>query len=154
MTLLEVGRITRAHGVRGEVVVDLITHRVDRLAAGTTLQSGRGDLTIVASRPFGEKHLVTFAGVADRTGAEALRGVVLSAPPLDDEPDALWVHELVGSSVVEVNGTERGAVVAVEANPAADLLVLASGALVPVTFVVRREGDRIVVDVPDGLFEL
>lgn len=154
MTLLEVGRITRAHGVRGEVVVHLITHRVDRLRPGTVLHTTRGDLEVAAARPFGDRHLVTFIGCADRAAAEALRGLALSAPPLDDEPDALWVHELVGSTVVETDGTDRGTVVAVEANPAADLLVLASGALVPVTFVVGRDGDRIVVDVPIGLFDL
>ena len=81
---------------------------------------------------------------------------MLSAEPLDDEdPDALWVHELIGSTVVEIDGTERGTVVAVQDNPASYLLVLDSGALVPLRFLEGRDDeDRLVVVVPDGLFEL
>ena len=63
------------------------------------------------------------------------------------------MHELVGSTLVEVDGTEHGTVVAVQANPASDLLVMEDGSLVPLRFVVAREDDRIVVDVPAGLFE-
>jgi 16S rRNA processing protein RimM len=63
------------------------------------------------------------------------------------------VHDLVGSEVVEVDGTRHGAVVAVQANPASDLLVMEDGNLVPLRFVVGREDRRIVVDVPAGLFE-
>ena len=55
--------------------------------------------------------------------------------------------------MVEVDGTAHGEVVAVEANPASDLLVLEDGSLVPLRFVVERELGRIVVDVPAGLFE-
>jgi 16S rRNA processing protein RimM len=99
---------------------------------------------------------VTFEGVYGREGAEEISGLVLSAEPLDDDdPDALWVHELIGSTVVETNGTERGTVVAVQDNPASDLLVLDSGALVPLRFLEGRDDeDRLVVEVPDGLFEL
>jgi 16S rRNA processing protein RimM len=78
---------------------------------------------------------------------------VLAAEPLDD-PDELWVHELVGATVVEVGGAERGRVESVLANPASDLLVLDSGALVPLTFVVERTEGRIVIDPPEGLFDL
>jgi 16S rRNA processing protein RimM len=65
----------------------------------------------------------------------------------------LWVHELLGARVVEVDGTERGTVASVEANPASDLLVLDTGALVPLRFVVEHTKDRVVVDTPEGLFE-
>jgi 16S rRNA processing protein RimM len=74
------------------------------------------------------------------------------AEPLDD-PDALWVHELIGAEVVEVSGRARGICVAVVANPAADLLELDSGALVPVVFVTGRDDGTIVIDPPEGLFE-
>ena len=90
--------------------------------------------------------------------AERMQGVELWAEPLDD-PDALWVHELIGCSVMD-GGVERGTVVAVRANPASDLLELDSGALVPVTFVVgppslSADGSRLLaVDVPAGLFDL
>ena len=151
--LLEVGRIAKAHGVRGEVTVVLTTERLERLAPGSVLHTRRGPLEVVSARPHQGGHLVTFAGVPDRNAAEALRGLVLQAEALDD-PDELWVHELVGRLVVEVDGTARGTVTALEVNPASDLLVLDGGALVPLRFVVETTPDRVVVDVPQGLFDL
>jgi ribosomal 30S subunit maturation factor RimM len=96
---------------------------------------------------------VRFEGVTDFEGAEGLRGTVLRAAPLDDA-DVLWVHELIGGSVVTVSGLDLGVVAAVEANPASDLLVLDTELLVPLRFVVSHAGGRIVVDVPDGLTDL
>jgi 16S rRNA processing protein RimM len=64
------------------------------------------------------------------------------------------VHDLVGAEVLEPDGTRRGRVTAVVANPAADLLELDTGALVPLTFVVEHGGGRVVVDPPVGLFDL
>lgn len=150
VTLLEVGRVAKAHGLRGEVVVALSTNRPDRVAKGSVLHTDRGPLTVVASRPHQKRHIVRFAGVDTREGAEALHGLVLSAEPLDD-PGALWVHELIGGVVVDQHGTEHGRVAAVEVNPASDLLVLDDGRLVPLTFVVGQDEGRILVDVPDGL---
>jgi len=71
-----------------------------------------------------------------------------------DDPDELWVHQLVGREVLEVDGTVRGRVVALEVNPASDLLVLDSGALVPLGFVVDTAAEQVVVDAPEGLFDL
>ena len=151
--LLEVGRIEKAHGLRGQVVVRLITNRAERVAPGTELAAGDRTLTVVDSTPHGERWIVTFAGVRDRNAADALRGTILRAEPLDD-PDELWVHDLIGAAVVEIDGTARGTVVEVLANPASDILVLDSGALVPVRFVVHFEpGQPVEVDVPPGLFE-
>jgi 16S rRNA processing protein RimM len=82
-----------------------------------------------------------------------MTGAELLAEPVDD-PDALWVHDLIGCRVVEVDGTERGRCVAVVANPASDLLELDSTALVPVTFVVSCVDGVITIDPPAGLFEL
>ncbi|HEX9258336.1 MAG TPA: ribosome maturation factor RimM [Acidimicrobiales bacterium] len=151
--LLEVGRVAKAHGVKGEVVVVLTTDRAERVAPGAVLQTDRGELVVQASRPHQDRHLVLFEGVFDRTAAEALAGLVLRAEPIDD-PDALWVHELVGTLVVEVGGTERGRVAAVIANPAHDLLELDSGALVPMPFVVDVADGVTTIAVPDGLFDL
>ena len=65
------------------------------------------------------------------------------------------MHRLIGSRVVEPDGTDRGVVESVQDNPASDLLVLDTGALVPLRFLVERDAqDRLVVDVPVGLFEL
>ena len=88
----------------------------------------------------------------DIEAAEALRGTVLLAEPIED-PEALFVHELVGAEVVEADGTSHGRVTGVEANPASDLLVVEGGGLVPLRFVVGTAAGRVVVDVPEGLFE-
>ena len=64
------------------------------------------------------------------------------------------MHELIGSPVVDTAGNALGRVVGIEANPAHDLLVLDTDALVPMVFVVERIDDVIVVDPPAGLFEL
>lgn len=150
--MLEVGRIAKPHGIRGDVIVELITNRTERVAPGTVLMAGDRPLTIEASRPHQGRWIVTFEGVLDRNGAEALRGVPLLAEPLDD-PEELWVHELVGASVEAADGTVYGTVESVEANPASDLLVLDGGGLVPLTFVVDRRPGRVVVDIPDGLLD-
>ena len=142
--------MAKPHGLHGEVVVALSTNRPERVAKGTVLQTDDGPLTITASRPHQHRWIVRFAGVDTREAAEALHGVVLSAEPLDD-PDALWVHELIGATVVDQHGTEHGPVTSVEVNPASDLLVLEGGGLVPLTFVVDHVDGRITVDIPDGL---
>ncbi len=152
--LLEVGQVARAHGLRGEVVVSLLTNRPGRLDEGSRLYAGAADkpLVVVRSTPLGHRHIVSFEGVTTRQEADALHGVTLLAPAIDD-PEAMFVHELIGSMVFDVTGEERGRVTAVEANPASDLLVVEGRWYVPLRFVVERSAGRILVDVPDGLFE-
>lgn len=150
---LEVGRIARPHGVQGELVVELLTDRVERLVPGSVLYAGTRPLVVSASRPFAHRFLVWFEGVLGRTAADALHGQALFGDPIED-PDALWVHELIGCTVEELDGTARGVVVAVQANPASDLLVLDNGALVPEVFVRSATPGKVVVDTPLGLFEL
>jgi 16S rRNA processing protein RimM len=150
---LEVGRIAKPHGLRGEVIVELITDRVERLAPGSLLWAGPQEVVVLRSSPHQHRWRVAFEGVTDRTAAEALSGRSLAAEPLDD-PEALWVHDLMGTKVVERDGTDRGMVVAVVANPAHDLLELDTGALVPVVFVVESVAGVTTVDVPDGLFQV
>ncbi|MGA7834638.1 MAG: ribosome maturation factor RimM [Acidimicrobiales bacterium] len=150
---LEVGRIIRAHGLKGQVLVDLWSDRVERLAVGETLFSERGPLVVASAAAHQARFIVSFEGVSTREAAERLHGVVLSAPRIDDD-SVIWVDQLFGSEVVELGGTARGVVVDVEANPASDLMVLDSGALVPLTFVVSIEANRrVVIDPPEGLFE-
>jgi 16S rRNA processing protein RimM len=151
-TKLEVGRVAKPHGLRGEVIVELFTDRTERVAPGTVLSSPRGDLRIERSTPHQGRYIVAFEGVLTREAADELRGTVLSALPIDD-PDALWVHELIGAEVVDVAGTSRGRVAAVQANPASDLLVLDDDQLVPLHFVVEHGPGRLVIDPPDGLLE-
>ncbi len=153
--LLEVARIVKPHGIRGEVIVALLTDRAERVEPGVVLvgAADHRQFEIVTSRPHQGRYIVTFAGVADRTEAESLRGTLLLAEPLDD-PDALWVHDLVGAELVDAAGVSHGTVESVQENPAADLLVLTDGRLVPVNFVVSHEPGRVVVDAPEGLFDL
>ncbi|MDF2733149.1 MAG: rimM, partial [Desertimonas sp.] len=96
--------------------------------------------------------LVTLAELGDRSAAQRFTNTTVYAEPIDD-PDEMWVHDLIGAEVVEVSGRSRGTCVAVVANPAADLLELASGALVPVVFVTEQGDGRIVIDPPLGLFD-
>ena len=152
--LLEVGHIRRAHGLRGEVFVQLISDSDRRVAPGAELIAGDETLVIESSRVASNgRRVVKFAQIGDRTAAEAYANRLRRGRAVDD-PDALWVHELIGGRVVEVDGTERGECVSVIANPAADLLELDSGALVPSNFVVSNAGGIIVVDTPEGLFDL
>jgi 16S rRNA processing protein RimM len=151
--LLQVGRIGKPHGLKGLVHVDLSTDRIERLAVGTRLLAGDEWLTVASAARHGTAWLVRFEGIDDRTAAEGIASRILRAEPIDD-PDALWVHELVGAPVRERDGTGRGRCVAVIANPAHDLLELDSGALVPVAFVVEVVDGTIVIDPPDGLFDL
>jgi 16S rRNA processing protein RimM len=115
-----------------------------------------GTLRVVSSKPFGAgRFLVAFEGVVDRGAAERLRGSELSAPPID-VPGTMWVHELVGAAVRDAAGDVLGTIAAVEANPASDLLVLDSGALIPVRFVTGHDEAAAIVevDIPEGLLEL
>jgi 16S rRNA processing protein RimM len=152
--LVEIGRIGRAHGVRGAVHVVLSTDRAERMAEGSRLYDGT-EWRIVASarqQPSGS-WLTHFEGLGTREAAEVLSGRVLSAAPIDD-PDALWVHELIGAEVRDVGGVSHGRCIAVIDNPAHDLLELDSGALVPVVFVRSNRDGVITIDPPEGLFDL
>jgi len=155
---LVVGRVGRAHGLRGEVAVTFSSNRPERSAPGAVLFAGTRELVVRASRPHQGRVLIYFTGVDDRTSAEALLGVELTAEPLSDDVELdereLWVHEVVGAEVFDRAGTAVGRVVAVEANPAHDLLVLDGGALVPMVFVVEQREGAVVIDPPDGLFDL
>ena len=113
---------------------------------GTLFDFGKGELV-------GFRDLVDELLVLLREDAEALRGLILTADPIDTGDDP-WVHDLIGCEVSDVAGRALGKVSAIEANPAHDLLVLDRGALIPVTFVTDHDAGRVVVDVPDGLLDL
>jgi 16S rRNA processing protein RimM len=159
--LLEVGRIEKAHGLRGDVIVKLSTNVVERVAPGSVLVAGERQprtLEVVRSQPHQHRFIVTFAGVNSKEDADALHGKTLYAEPLDDDdPETLWVHELIGQEVVEiVAGAERshGRVAAVIDNPASDILELENGGLVPLRFVVDHSTPgRLVIEPPPGLLD-
>ncbi|HVB06404.1 MAG TPA: ribosome maturation factor RimM [Acidimicrobiales bacterium] len=155
MALLEVGRIVRPHGLRGEVVVSLVTNRPDRLDAGSLLTASvpgeaARTLEVLTARPHQGRYLVCFAGIDDHDAAEALRGLVLSAEAVED-PDVLFVHDLIGAELVDQLGVSHGPVRSIEANPASDLLVVDDG-YVPVRFVTGLAEGKVTVEVPEGLF--
>jgi 16S rRNA processing protein RimM len=151
---LEIGRLGRPHGLRGDVMVTLTTNLEERVTVGTTWWVGDREVTVEGARPHQGRHIVHLSGVEDRDAAAALTGARVFALPVDGAPDGeVWVHEVIGASVTDRAGRDHGRVVAVEANPAHDLLVLEGGGLVPMVFVIDHEGDRILIDPPDGLLD-
>ncbi len=151
---LEVGRIIKAHGLKGQVVVDFWTDRRERREPGTHLTTAKGSLTLRSATAHQDRFLVWFEEITTREQADAWRGTILSAPKLDVDDDVIWIDELFGASVRDAEGVVRGVVIDVEANPASDLLVLDTGALIPLTFVTSVQANTVIeVDVPDGLFE-
>ena len=148
------GRIAKAFGIRGEVIVDALSNRPGRFAPGSVLFAGTTELVVTRAHLHGQRWIVAFSGVGTRREAEELRGQVLKAEPQPTKRGELWVHEIVGATVFDSGGARLGEVTAVEANPASDLLVLDTGGLIPLVFVVESEAGRIVVDPPAGLLEL
>ena len=113
--------------------------------------AGERPLVVRTSRPHQKNWVVGFDGVDSREAADELRGTTLFAEALAadaDDEDALWVHELIGARVVDADGVDRGCIEAVQENPASDVLVLDSGALVPLTFAVGWDvrGERLRID--------
>ncbi len=152
--LLEVGVITKPHGLRGEVIVHLFSDLPERLEPNSVLQTDRGPLRVISAKPHQGQYIVQFDGTSDRNASEALRSVVLRAAPIDVE-GVLWVHELIGCTVSSTSGEDFGVVRAVEQNPASDLLVTSTKQLVPLAFIVEHEPNvAIVVDVPEGFLDL
>jgi 16S rRNA processing protein RimM len=161
---LTVARIGRAHGLRGEVALDLRTDSPDeRLAVGAvlvTVPATAGPLTIAKTRQEHGRWFVTFAQVSDRSAAEALGGVEIVAEEDEtDEEDAWYPHELAGLRAEHVDGTFLGEIVGLEHLPAHDVLVLRepSGTRTLVPFVreivpvVDVAGGRVVLNPPGGL---
>ncbi len=163
-----VGRIGRPHGIRGEVTVEPRTDEPDeRFAPGAVLSVDGPVHELVVDRTHWHsgRLLVTFAGVPDRTAAEALRGLLLHVERADDEtpddPDEYYDSTLTGCAVELADGTSIGAVEEVLHLPSQDLLVVRGpedrevlvpflAAFVPTVDVVGR---RIVIDPPAGLLD-
>ncbi len=151
---MSIGHLRRPHGLQGDIFVQLTTDRRERVVAGAQFHARDRLITVTSSRVLGNGRIIArFDVFEDRTQAERWTNVELFAEPIHD-PDALWVHEMIGKQVVDQHGVARGACVVILANPAAEILELDSGALVPTNFVTTIEGDTIFVEVPEGLFEL
>jgi 16S rRNA processing protein RimM len=126
-TTVVVGVVTGVHGLRGDVSVQNRSDNPDRWApGGTVLRENGAALTIETSRLHGRRLLVRFAGVADRSAAEALRGTVLVVPEswLPDLAEGeWWAHQLEGCEVRTASGRVLGVVREVIPNPANDIWV-------------------------------
>ena len=142
---LAVARIGRAHGVRGELEVDVWTDFPERFRPGSALYVGLPDapaprlVTIVGARPHRDRLLVRLDCTPDRTAAESLVGLVLFVPTSEAMPlaeDTYYHHQLVGLAAELPDGTPLGTVTEVIETGSADVLVV-SGArgevLLPMT---------------------
>jgi 16S rRNA processing protein RimM len=171
-TQLRVARLTKAHGLKGAIKLELYTDDPDRrFTPGATF-----DLQVPTSSPWHGKtlelaelrwyngHAVAFfVGVGDRTAAEGLVKAILwvdqDAAELPEESDAWYDHQLVGLRALR-DGTEVGRVARVDHMPAQDLLAIATPAgevLVPfiALFVpaVDIAAGTVTLTPPPGLFE-
>ncbi|CAM4285688.1 Ribosome maturation factor RimM [Mycobacterium basiliense] len=169
---LVVGRVVKAHGITGEVVVEIRTDDPDvRFAPGNTLRlrqsrhGQEGSYVIDSVRDHGARLLVRLAGVTDRDAADLLRGALFvidsdDLPPID-EPDTYYDHQLQGLAVRTTTGVGVGVVAEVLHTAGGELLAVTRDAgevLVPfvtaiVTSVSLDEG-VVEIDPPDGLLDL
>ncbi len=160
-----VGRIGRAHGLKGEVSVEPRTDEPERrFAVGAVLGAGAGALTVVSARTQQGRLVVRFAEIEGRTAAEEARGTELTCPidPQEspEDPEEFYDHQLVGLHVETTAGTPVGELLRVQHGAAQDLLVIAAAerevlfpfvaALVPE---VDLAGRRIVIDDRPGLLD-
>ena len=170
---LVVGRVVKAHGITGEVVVEVRTDDPDaRFAVGKSLRGkqGRGGVehsfVVDTVREHGGRLLMRLSGVSDRDAADALRGTLFGVDsgdlPAIDDPDEFYDHQLEGLRVRTVAGHDVGTVAEVLHTPAGELLSVKTGegreVLVPfveaiVTAVSLADG-TVDIDPPEGLLEL
>lgn len=165
--LLVVGRIGRAHGLRGEVTIEVRTDQPEiRFADGSVLVTDPapvGPLKVIHAKNHSGRMLITFEGIEDRTTAEHLRNTLLLAdidPEASSDDDEYYDFQLIGSSVALKDGPKIGEVTDVIHLPAQDLLAfLYQGREVLIPFIhqfvpeVDIKAKRIVVSPPPGLID-
>lgn len=170
---LVVGRVAKAHGITGEVVVDVRTDDPDgRFVRGKTLRgrASRGgserEYTIESVREHAGRLLVRLAGVVGRDAADALRGMLFlvdsdDLPPIT-EPDEFYDHQLEGLRVRTVTGDDVGTIAEVLHTAAGELLSVkaAEGPEILIPFVsaivtsVSLADGVVEIDPPDGLLNI
>ncbi|MFH9071839.1 ribosome maturation factor RimM [Streptomyces alboflavus] len=166
---LVVARIGRAHGIKGEVTVEVRTDEPElRLGPGAVLATdpaGVGPLTIETGRVHSGRLLLRFAGVRDRSGAEALRNTLLIAEvdpeELPEDPEEFYDHQLMDLDVVTKDGVEIGRITEISHLPSQDLFIVErpDGSEVMIPFVeqivveIDLEEQRAVIDPPPGLVD-
>ncbi|WP_128977502.1 ribosome maturation factor RimM [Streptomyces roseicoloratus] len=166
---LVVARIGRAHGIKGEVSVEVRTDEPElRLGPGAVLHTdpaSAGPLTIESGRVHSGRLLLRFEGVKDRNGAEALRNILLIADidpdELPEEEDEYYDHQLVDLDVVLADGTEIGVISEISHLPSQDLFIVErpDGTELMIPFVseivteIDLENQRAVIAPPPGLID-
>ncbi|MFE6763737.1 ribosome maturation factor RimM [Streptomyces sp. NPDC057689] len=166
---LVVARIGRAHGIKGEVTVEVRTDEPElRLAPGAVLATEpatAGPLTIETGRVHSGRLLLRFEGVKDRTAAEALRNTLLIADvdpaELPEDPEEFYDHQLMDLDVVLADGTEIGRITEITHLPSQDLFIVErpDGSEVMIPFVeeivteIDLEEQRAVITPPPGLID-
>ncbi|MFB6989085.1 ribosome maturation factor RimM [Streptomyces sp. NPDC056304] len=166
---LVVARIGRAHGIKGEVTVEVRTDEPElRLAPGAVLATepaGAGPLTIETGRVHSGRLLLRFEGVRDRTAAEALRNILLIAEvdpaELPEDPEEFYDHQLMDLDVVLADGTGIGRITEITHLPSQDLFIVerpdGSEVMIPFVEEIVTEIDlaeqRAVIAPPPGLID-
>ena len=127
--LVLIGRVAKAHGIRGEIAIDMMSDLPDRFVPQARIHLGGVWRTIVTARPHQGRMLVTFADVTDRTTAETLRGQSVFGEVVDAQAGEYYlVQELLDCPVYAEDGTHLGTVTDIVGLPAAapyDLLEVA-----------------------------
>lgn len=164
--LAVVGRIVKAHGIRGGVMARPAADGSDVLlhVPSVTLEQGgqRRVWKVLKAQFMGHQVLLQLEGLTDRNAAEAMVGAQVlldkaALPPPD--PGEYYRDDLVGLAVVGKDGRSYGRVVELETSPVQEWLVVeVEGRQVLVPFTeglveVDEEGGRVVVDAPEGLFD-
>ncbi|MGF1339426.1 ribosome maturation factor RimM [Streptomyces flavovirens] len=166
---LVVARIGRAHGIKGEVTVEVRTDEPElRLGPGAVLATDpaeKGPLTIESGRVHSGRLLLRFENVRDRTGAEALRNILLIAEvdpaQLPEDEEEFYDHQLIDLDVVLADGTEIGRITEISHLPSQDLFIVErpDGSEVMIPFVeeivteIDLEEQRAVITPPPGLID-
>ncbi len=167
-TFLLIGKVTKAHGMKGEVKIIFFSGQPENMSQyqEVVLVDSRGNLTsalaVDRSRKQGKIGIVQLATITDRNKAEAVEGmgVLLERkflPPLADN-EFYW-HQYISKIVLDLEGRVIGTVDNIFSNGAQDIMAIKSGKdeiLVPISrsIIVNDSGDKIIIDPPPGLLEL
>jgi 16S rRNA processing protein RimM len=156
---LAIGRVARAHGIRGRVLIAPYNAGSEGLCRARRIWLGEREFEVDRAQRVTQGYLVALRGVGDRDQADALRGEEVRVdraelPAL--EAGEMYAIDLIGYQVSDPQGTVRGVVEDLEEAGPQDLLRLDGGTLVPLALVteVQPQARRIVVDAPEGLFDL
>lgn len=171
MSRIAIGVIRKAHGIRGEASVEPWTDSVDRFEDLTDVtlvspdEESTRDAAIESYRPHGDRALVKFAGLDSPESLRPLQGWTIEIPEEDArelEDDEYFLHDLIGLTLVDTGGKERGKVTDILEGGGGLLLVVtpAKGRPWELPFAaelcteIDLDAKRIVAAIPGGLDDL